>query len=64
MLWNYRGYGDSTGSCNFDVNFKINKNLKSDSESVLSHIKKLHNWSLIGAHGISIGGVPVCHLAR
>ena len=55
-LWNYRSYGESTGSPTFD-------NMKSDSESILSYVNTL-GYKKIIVHGISLGGVPACHLAR
>lgn len=55
-LWNYRSYGESTGSPNFD-------NMKSDSESILMYVNSL-GYKKIITHGISLGGVPACYLAK
>jgi len=58
MLWNYRGYGESGGSPSPD-------NLKSDAEVVCRYARsKTHSEQKIGAHGMSMGGMIACHLAR
>ncbi len=56
FVWNYRGYGDSTGKVNFE-------NMRSDSELIVHHLKKELKFSNIGVHGISLGGIAACHLA-
>ena len=56
FLWNYRGYGESIGSVNFE-------NMKYDAESVCEYMKNTFNFNKIGVHGISLGGIPACHLA-
>ncbi len=56
FLWNYRGYGESKGSVNFE-------NMKYDAESVREYLKNTFNFNKIGVHGISLGGIPACHLA-
>jgi len=56
LLWNYRGYGNSTGSVNF-------KNIKEDAEVVHTFLTKHYHWDKVGVDGYSIGGIPACHLA-
>lgn len=56
FLWNYRGYGDSTGKITFD-------NLRTDAGLVAEHLKKEFKFNNIGVHGISLGGIPACYLA-
>ena len=56
LCWNYRGYGFSTGKANFD-------NLRQDIISIYEEIKKNYNYDKIGIHGVSLGGIPACHLA-
>ena len=56
LCWNYRGYGFSTGKANFD-------NLRQDIISIYEEIKKNYNYEKIGVHGVSLGGIPACHLA-
>lgn len=50
LLFNYRGYGLSTGTPSLS-------NIKIDSETVLNHFKKQNIYSSISVHGISIGGL-------
>jgi hypothetical protein len=56
FIWNYRGYGDSTGFPEFE-------NIRKDSESVANLLKDFYKYDKIGVHGISIGGLAACHLA-
>ena len=56
MLWNYRGYGLSEGTADYD-------NIRKDSEIILNYTRNLNKWNKIGVHGISIGGIPSCYLA-
>lgn len=56
FLWNYRGYGDSTGSISF-------ANMKCDATTVVHHLKKELKFLNIGVHGLSLGGIPACYLA-
>ena len=56
FLWNYRGYGESKGTVNYE-------NMKSDAECVYEFMKHRFNFGKIGVHGISLGGIPACHLA-
>jgi dipeptidyl aminopeptidase/acylaminoacyl peptidase len=56
FLWNYRGFGDSKGSINYE-------NMRNDAECVADFLKKYYKFNKIGVHGISIGGIPACHIA-
>ena len=56
FLWNYRGYGDSTGNISFD-------NIRTDAALIVNHLKKEFKFSNIGVHGISLGGIAACYLA-
>ena len=56
LCWNYRGYGFSTSKANFD-------NLRQDIISIYEELKKNYNYQMIGIHGVSLGGIPACHLA-
>ena len=55
LLWNYRGYGKSTGSATV-------KNIKYDAQIVIDFIISKYKYSQILLHGISIGGVAVCSI--
>ena len=57
FLWNYRGFGESQGSINFN-------NMKIDAVSVCELLKNEYKFSKIGVHGISVGGIAACHLAE
>lgn len=54
-LWNYRGYGLSTGQATFS-------NIKQDIELVYEYLTGTLRYKNVSCHGISIGGVPSCHL--
>jgi fermentation-respiration switch protein FrsA (DUF1100 family) len=56
FLWNYRGYGESKGRISF-------ANMQKDAECVADFLKSYYKYTKIGVHGISLGGVPACHLA-
>lgn len=56
-LWNYRGFGLSTGTPSF-------KSMKDDSEVVFRYLNESQKYKTIIVHGISLGGVPACHLAK
>lgn len=56
FVWNYRGYGDSTGKVTFE-------NMQTDAALVVQHLKKELKFSNIGVHGISLGGIAACYLA-
>lgn len=55
-LWNYKGYGLNKGTTSFT-------NMKEDVESVFQFLSEQKKYKNIIAHGISLGGVPTCHLA-
>lgn len=58
MVWNYRGYGESTGIPN-------PYNVKEDVEAVMQYlIKDLKVKGKIGVYGCSLGGMAACHLAN
>ena len=56
LLWNYRGYGYSTGKVTIN-------NIKSDIIELYEEIISLKKYGKIGVHGISVGGIPACYLA-
>ena len=56
LLWNYRGYGFTPGVATF-------ANIQKDSEAVAEFARSQNIWNKIAVHGISIGGLPSCHLA-
>ena len=57
LLWNYQGYGFSGGSANFS-------NVKRDIEIVYDYAKSLKIYEKIGVHGLSVRGIPACHLGK
>ena len=57
LCWNYRGYGFSKGKPSYNK-------LRSDVLELFDEVKKNFNYERYGVHGISIGGIPCCHLAR
>jgi hypothetical protein len=56
LFWNYRGYGFSEGSADFN-------NVCEDILNVYDYITAHYQYNKIAVHGLSIGGVPACHLA-
>jgi alpha/beta superfamily hydrolase len=56
VLWNYRGYGRSTGSPDL-------QKMKKDAEKVANFIKTKKKFRNIGIHGESLGGCIASHLA-
>ena len=56
LFWNYRGYGFSEGSANFN-------NVCEDILDVYDYINENYQYTKIAVHGLSIGGVPACYLA-
>ena len=56
LFWNYRGYGFSDGSANFN-------NVCDDILEVYDYMNTNYQYSKIAVHGLSIGGVPACYLA-
>lgn len=57
FVWNYRGYGLSTGS-------PTPANLKSDSNVVLNYLRtELNLKGKVAVYGRSLGGIPASHLS-
>ena len=56
LCWNYRGYGFSKGKGSYNK-------IRSDVLELFDDVKKNLNYERFGVHGISIGGIPCCHLA-
>ena len=56
LFWNYRGYGFSEGSADFN-------NVCDDILDIYDYITSKYQYEKIVVHGLSIGGVPACHLA-
>ena len=56
LFWNYRGYGFSKGRPSYT-------NLRTDVLELFDEVKKNNNYERYAVHGISIGGIPCCHLA-
>ena len=56
LCWNYRGYGFSKGTPSYS-------RLRSDVLELFDEVKKNNNYERYAVHGISIGGIPCCHLA-
>ena len=56
LFWNYRGYGFSEGSANFN-------NVCNDILDIYDYINSNYQYNKIVVHGLSIGGVPACYLA-
>ena len=57
LFWNYRGYGFSEGSADFD-------NICYDIISIYDYILANYKYNKIGVYGFSIGGIAACHLAK
>ena len=57
LCWNYRGYGFSEGKSSYNK-------LRSDALELFDEIKNKYNYEKFAVHGISIGGIPCCHLAK
>ena len=57
LCWNYRGYGFSKGAPSYS-------NLRSDVLELFDKIKKEYSYVRFAVHGISMGGIPCCHLAN
>ena len=56
LFWNYRGYGFSQGNPSYS-------RLRTDVLELFDKIKQNYNYQKYAVHGISIGGIPCCHLA-
>lgn len=57
FLWNYRGYGRSSGTPSPDA-------LRRDGEAIVDYLRKNLKVKKIGIHGESIGGLVAIHVAR
>ena len=57
LCWNYRGYGFSKGKSSYNK-------LRSDVLELFDEVKNNLHYERFAVHGISIGGIPCCHLAR
>ena len=57
LCWNYRGYGFSEGTPSYEK-------LRTDVLELFDEIKSSGKYENFAVHGISIGGIPCCHLAR
>jgi len=57
LFWNYRGYGFSEGSTNFNT-------ICNDVLDVYDYMIQNYNYKNIAVHGLSIGGIPSCYLAK
>jgi len=56
LFWNYRGYGFSEGNADFN-------NVCDDILDIYDFIMEHFHYNKIAVHGLSIGGIPACHLA-
>ena len=56
ILYNYRGYGNSTGFTNYN-------NIKNDIIELFDFITKKYIYNKVGVYGYSIGGIPSMFLA-
>lgn len=57
FIWNYRGYGRSTGS-------PTPEGARIDGEAIVDYLRSVIGVRKLGAHGLSIGGVVATHLAK
>ena len=57
FLWNYRGFGKSTGSPNIT-------NIIEDGKILMGYLKNNENAALLGIHGESLGGCIAIRLAE
>ena len=57
LFWNYRGYGFSEGSTNFNT-------ICDDVLCVYDYMISNYNYKNVAVHGLSIGGIPSCFLAK
>ena len=57
LFWNYRGYGFSEGSTDFNK-------ICEDILSVYDYMIENYKYKNIAVHGLSIGGIPSCFLAK
>ena len=57
VLWNYRGYGRTTGT-------PAPAKLKQDGEALVAYLRKYKKVGQLGAHGESLGGAIAAHMAK
>lgn len=57
VLWNYRGYGESTG-------YSTIQNIQSDAEKLIEFITEKYSFQKFGVHGIALGAIPAAHLVK
>ena len=57
FLWNYRGYGRSTGSISPE-------SILSDADELATRLKSLKGVEKLLVHGMSMGGGAACHLGN
>jgi len=57
FLWNYRGYGRSTGRISPD-------NYLRDGEFLVQHLVNVKGVTRLVVHGTSLGGAVACHLSN
>ncbi|CAI2379335.1 unnamed protein product [Moneuplotes crassus] len=57
FLWNYRGYGRSTGSISPDSFFE-------DADHLVQYLVNIRGVTRLLVHGSSLGGAIACHLAN
>ena len=57
FFWNYRGFEYSEGSANL-------VNVKEDVENIYDYLFNLGVYKKIAVHGLSVGGIAACHLAK
>ncbi|CAG9319000.1 unnamed protein product [Blepharisma stoltei] len=57
FLWNYRGYGRTTGKLSL-------KNLMNDGENIVNYLRTIKHVPKLGVHGESLGGCIATYLAR
>lgn len=57
VLWNYRGFGRSSGSPDIKL-------IQNDGFRVISHFREKFGFKFIAVHGQSIGGAVACFLAH
>lgn len=56
LYWNYPGYSYSKGITTIN-------SIKRDIVALFDEVKLMGQWDHFGAHGMSIGSLPSCHLA-
>lgn len=57
VLWNYRGFGESTG-------FSTLSNIQSDIDKLIKFITGKYAFKKFGVHGIALGVIPAAYLVK